>query len=471
MTKATFLSVLLAPALLLAGAPIANAQVYTTYTTPSYTGTGVYTNACVTLTAPMTIGSSDYLNGGQVTQLQSFLSRSGLLSSLYVTGYYGSLTASAVAQFQATHNISPVGVVGPATRAAIQQASCGGTSTVTTTPTQLIYPTYPSGSYNSGYPYGIELDSFSSNTYSTGIVITLKGYGFDSVNNTVHFDGIAVSGVASSNGTQLSFTVPMVAVTGTYPIYVSNSHGTSNTLSYIVTNDNAYNTCSSYNNYQCNCSSSTVYNNDYNYNNNYNDNCNNYSGNIHVNSLSQTSAGYSGMSVTVSGYGFTNYNTVYFGSNAISNVYSNGTSLTFSVPSVSSNYGTYSVYVTNSNGQSSNSIQFTINGGSNNNSQVYISYLSPSQGSVGTQIAIQGNGFTSYGNTVHFGNGGAMNLQSYNNGGTIYFTVPSSISPCSVTASGGICAQYLQIVSTGQYPVYVTNQNGNSSNTVYFQVN
>jgi peptidoglycan hydrolase-like protein with peptidoglycan-binding domain len=429
----------------------------------------------------MTIGASDYLNGGQVSQLQSFLANSGLLSSAYITGYYGSLTASAVAQFQASRGISPTGVVGPLTRAAIQSVSCGTTSIVS--PSQPIYPVNPGGPIiingGNGYQYGygyLTLASLSANTNTGSLVITLKGSGFDATNNTVHFGSAVISGIAS-NGTQLSFQVPAVTA-GTYLVSVTTSHGTTNSLSYYVQSNNTYNngnTCSWINNtYQCGCAYPATTYNSTNWSYNNNTNCGNQT-TVSLSSLSQTS-GYVGSSVTVYGNGFTtNNNSVHFGNTVISNLYSsNGTSITFTIPSVSTNnsYGTYSVYVTNGNGYSSNSIQFTVNGnGYNNgynNGQLNISYLSPASGSVGTQIAIQGSGFSSTNNTVHFGAGGVMNVPSYNNGTVIYYTVPTSVGPCSV--STGVCAQYLQLVTTGSYPVYVTNPSGTSSNTLYFQV-
>ena len=476
--KASTLSIFLAPALLFAGAPLAQAQTYSTYgttvyaqpvySTPSYAQP---TSGCIVLTAPMTIGASDYLNGGQVSELQTFLVRDNMLSSAYITGYYGGFTASAVAQFQASRGIAPVGVVGPATRATIQQVSCGTSGIGYVSPSQPVYPTNPLYPINPGgpiqYNYGRpDLNSLSVN-YSGGIpVITIQGAGFTPTNNLVYFGNQTIGGV-SSNGTQLSFNVPSV-VPGNYNIYVTNSYGSSNSLSYTVGNNTGNNNCYILNGVsQCNCVVPT-----YNTNTSFAyNNCGNSNGSVILSSIN--GSGTSGATATIYGSGFTtNNNTVYFGNQVISNVYSsNGTSLSFNVPYVSyTNGNSYSVYVTNANGVVSNTIQFYVNGnGTTNNGQISISYLSPTGGNIGTQIAIVGSGFSQYGNVVHFGNGGSMNVSS-TNGSTIYFNIPSSIAPCDVNTNGNVCATYAQLVTAGSYPIYVTNQSGINSNTVNFQV-
>jgi peptidoglycan hydrolase-like protein with peptidoglycan-binding domain len=63
-------------------------------------------------------GSSGY----EVRQLQGFLKQSpSVYPEGYVTGYYGSLTEDAVKRFQEGNNIEPVGVVGPKTRAKLNE--------------------------------------------------------------------------------------------------------------------------------------------------------------------------------------------------------------------------------------------------------------------------------------------------------------------------------------------------------------
>lgn len=74
---------------------------------------------CPTILRQLSQGS----NGGDVMSLQVYLGVSQ-------TGYFGPLTASAVAKFQANEGLSSVGIVGPQTRAAFARR-CGGGSAKT----------------------------------------------------------------------------------------------------------------------------------------------------------------------------------------------------------------------------------------------------------------------------------------------------------------------------------------------------
>ncbi len=78
-----------------------------------------------TITSQMDIGAT----GSDVTTLQSYLAQD---SSIYpegkVTGYFGALTAAAVARFQTAHGLASVGRVGPLTLVALNNAM-GGVST------------------------------------------------------------------------------------------------------------------------------------------------------------------------------------------------------------------------------------------------------------------------------------------------------------------------------------------------------
>ena len=58
--------------------------------------------------------------GKEVTALQGILQKLGYFNN-QITGYFGSLTASAVTAFQQAHSLPAVGVVGPKTRAALNQ--------------------------------------------------------------------------------------------------------------------------------------------------------------------------------------------------------------------------------------------------------------------------------------------------------------------------------------------------------------
>ncbi len=54
--------------------------------------------------------------GTEVTELQKRLTALGIYSGP-ITGYYGSLTVSAIKQYQSAHGLSALGNLGPATRA------------------------------------------------------------------------------------------------------------------------------------------------------------------------------------------------------------------------------------------------------------------------------------------------------------------------------------------------------------------
>ena len=56
--------------------------------------------------------------GAEVTELQKFLTAKGFYAGP-ITGTFGPLTESAVKLYQTAHSISPVGYVGPSTRAAL----------------------------------------------------------------------------------------------------------------------------------------------------------------------------------------------------------------------------------------------------------------------------------------------------------------------------------------------------------------
>ncbi|MDR3582161.1 MAG: peptidoglycan-binding domain-containing protein [Candidatus Pacebacteria bacterium] len=86
----------------------------TTTPTTGTTSTGSTTATTYTFTSFLSTGST----GTQVTNLQNYLTQKGFYSGP-VTGYFGSLTAVAVAKYQTAHGISAVGYVGPGTRAAL----------------------------------------------------------------------------------------------------------------------------------------------------------------------------------------------------------------------------------------------------------------------------------------------------------------------------------------------------------------
>ncbi len=119
-------------------ATIANVQASLNgQATPGTGGsTGGTGGACPALSRSLQLGSS----GADVKALQMFLnakaatqvSVSGAGSPGLESTYFGPATKAAVTKFQTLNNVSAIGIVGPATRAAIA-AVCGGTSTGGTT--------------------------------------------------------------------------------------------------------------------------------------------------------------------------------------------------------------------------------------------------------------------------------------------------------------------------------------------------
>ncbi len=245
------------------------------------------------------------------------------------------------------------------------------------------------------------------------------------------------------------------------------------------------------------------YNYNYNnYNNTYPYNFSNtypYNGTFSITSMSQNT-GVPGDSVTLFGVGFDPINnTVHFGTQVVPGISSgNGTSLTFTVPSYYGITGNQSVqlYVSDSRG-TSNSMTFTLfpfgagyypynqyqypynnqntcgypynysaygcgcawgGYGCPNNGVPTITYLSPNSGGVGTAVTVFGTGFSTTGNSIHFGNGVITNLNSPD-GRSVSFVVPSQLT--------GFGTQTLIV---GTYNVSVANSAGITTNTMPFSV-
>jgi hypothetical protein len=114
----------------------------TTVTTPVVTTTDS-TNTSVPLTTAASIApafTEQLLLGAtstQVTELQQLLTSEGDYSGP-VTGYYGSLTKTAVIKFQAAHKIPQLGIVGPSTRTALNAILSSGTATGVTTTSSTV---------------------------------------------------------------------------------------------------------------------------------------------------------------------------------------------------------------------------------------------------------------------------------------------------------------------------------------------
>ena len=212
---------------------------------------------------------------------------------------------------------------------------------------------------------------------------------------------------------------------------------------------------------------------------------------LHISSLSPAS-GEVGTTVTVHGSGFTSDNTVHFGYGALVHVASkNGTTLTFSVPSVlnpscyysnprcliasrETTAGKYEVSVQNTAG-TSNTLTFVVTEAHTSVAPV-IYRISPAAGGVGTTISVTGFGFTNDNTVLMDGLVAAKHVAVSHqiavscttdpscHGGinqTIEFTIPDSLSPdCP---PGSMCPMFLRQVTLGNYPIVVKNENGESA--------
>jgi len=207
-------------------------------------------NSCLTLPGNLGYGANDFHSSNSVTALQNFLNAQGYFNSAYLgTGRFGAITLHAVTQFQAANGIRATGFVGPLTRAAIMQISCGTTVTPPSTTAARLYSVNP-----------------AAGTVGTSISIT--GFGFTN-NNTVLVDGlVAARNVPISSSIAIActtsplchgginqtivFTMPtnlspncpvgslcpmfLKEVTaGVHTLSIQNDNGTSGTLSFTVT--------------------------------------------------------------------------------------------------------------------------------------------------------------------------------------------------------------------------------------------
>ena len=441
---------------------------------------GLSTSVCTNLTKELSYGS----RGSEVTRLQSFLVNRNYPGSgdWMITGYFGAATRAAVRNFQQERGLSQTGAADAATRAAIYTVSCGG-SYGFSNPSQYpyLYTNYVNqipytygynntatgcGVYNS-YSYSYQNCGTYSGAYTAptilflnpqsgavGDSVTVFGSGFTATGNTVRFGKGIIASINSTDGRTLSFTVPtqltgygsQVVTLGAYPVAVTNGAGyTTSAIPFNVTSLGTTGTPSISN----------------------------------VSGPTSIAAGTSGVwTVKVYNPG-SNYLSVnvnwgdqnvypYASAQAAQAIYTQGAqTLTFS--HVYATGGTYTITftITNANGASSVATATVyVSGSSNTGGTLSITSLSPTSGPVGSTVTIYGTGFSSWGNTVRFGNGAITNVSS--TGSSITFTVPAYLSPYCV--NGVVCPMYAQVVTPGVYPVSVINASGNTSNVNTFTV-
>ena len=218
---------------------VSNAQYYDTQTGARINSSSSAANniggsgapSCVSITSGISIGSRDSSSNGNVSRLQTYLILRGYLSSS-ATGYFGRQTEAAVKNLQIQNSLSAVGNVGPLTRARILSLSCG----------IVLPPTTPAPTLNYISP--------TSGIVGSQVYVSITNAG---TNPQLFFDtGVITLTSASLSSGQYIFTVPsfigpscqpymmcpalLRSVTpGSYPIKVTNTNGTSNTIYFNVT--------------------------------------------------------------------------------------------------------------------------------------------------------------------------------------------------------------------------------------------
>lgn len=394
-------------------------------------------SSCVHLTVGMSFGSKDSTTGGQVSDLQFFLSDKGYLRT-DPTGYFGAATVAAVKEFQGANGITPNGVVGPITRAKISAVSCSQDEPVTLNPTDPLPPSVPTignlsvhlsfgGRSQSGAAVIVDdttgsqiIDPLYARTWSwttTGSASVSARYVISGENCGISGGGSLVEENwqpwlgANVTGTRFAGTNTRMLNSSYYGCTVLATYKARNTQNQVVSSTVKVVFASSGNVtnppleplYYCNgvvshvpCSPAPT-----------------------ISGVSPSS-GPVGTSVTLTGVGFSaTGNSVLSDSGYL--VASNlsaptGGKLTFTVPQnvscpsssttgISScqaftavTPGTYSIKVVNSLG-SSNLKQFTVTQGTTTGN-VSITSLSPNSGSVGSTVTINGSGFTANGTKV-----------------------------------------------------------------------
>lgn len=450
---------------------------------------GWYSGPCVNLSRDAAYGA----RGAEVTRLQKFLAAQGFPGGgdWMVTGFFGGATQSAVRIFQQAQGLPTTGVADTATRAAISRLSCGGL--VSYVPPSTQYPTtIPWNGYTS-VPYqglvSLNLTSLSQNTGAPGSQVTIYGTGFDAVNNTINFGTVVLSGVPS-NGTSMTFIVPSSTAYGTVNISVTDSRGTSNSLSFTMYSygygygcSNGYYPYGGYNTASCGCGSSypyALYGSAY-----FSGSCGTVSTvnqvTAPVASYLNPSSGSTGTSVTVIGNGFTSTNnSVHFGTGVIANLGSNdGQSVSFVVPNQLTGYGSqntalgvYNVSVTNGSGYTTNALPFTVTGLSNSAGPVSITGVNGpstlSAGAVGTWTVTLNNPTNStvtvtptWGDSVIYPYGGAIAPQSTYSQGTVTLTFNHAYSASGTYAVSFVVHSMNGDQTTAPQNVVVTNSTSN----------
>lgn len=406
---------------------------------------------CVDIKTDLRVNSTDATTGGDVTKLQTFLAPQYL--KVEPTGRFLGLTRAAVVDFQKQYGISPAfGNVGPITRAKIKELTCGGGGSQT-----------------------LHINSIEPSIAKVGQTVALSGPGLNSGGDFILFDGHRIETDGSKALNRVGFVVPEYitntincittpcplgfskkVVPGTYTVQVVNNLGTTNTVKLTVID-------------------STISPSD----------------TIKISRV-EPSAAKVGASAIIYGYNLFRPETrILFDGMSIPGkpVYTKmagnfNSALEFVVPGAIIHTincittpcpqplpvpivpGTYELAVDNKYGRDSVKFEVlseTVGG------KPYLSYLNPTQGSIGTEVAIFGQNINTGNEKIYFG-GSLVPSTSLvtDRKGVIRFKVPQSITPCGYDDSV-LCRMVAQQVTPGKYDVVVKNKEG-ISNTLTFTV-
>ncbi len=379
---------------------------------------------CVDLSSDLTLGST----GSDVTSLQNYLIKSGVLSAQYNTGYYGFLTAQAVGKIQMNLSVltsvtdSSYGITGPKTRAAL---SCHSPTSVP--------PVAPAQSSHSltasctGTPYNSGTAGTSWHVSASG------GTGSYSYQWTLANDNMSTGISGTSADLQQSSLLATYGSTGTKSATVVIRSGSQNvtagcsatisgptpTLSNITPSSGSNNTAVML--YGTNLSKATEV--DF----------------YHSNGLLGWTVPSSASNISISAYSIT--------------ITISGAVLGLAGPDV------YQAKVVTPSG-TSNAKSFTLTAQSS--SAPTLTNISPTSGGDHTHVTLSGTNL-----------GNATEVDFYNSSGQLQATIPSTASNISISANSisiTIEGGFVGMVDAGIYQVKVLTPNG-TSNAESFTLN
>jgi peptidoglycan hydrolase-like protein with peptidoglycan-binding domain/sugar lactone lactonase YvrE len=143
-----------------------------------------------TFTSTLALGST----GPQVTALQTLLANLGFFK-VVATGYYGSVTEAAVKAYQASNGISPVGSVGPLTRASLNAQTSSRTTTAVSTTASSSAVTYDFTRSLGIGSIGLAVKALQGFLNTNGFTVTTSGPG--SPGNETSYFGPATQNVVA----------------------------------------------------------------------------------------------------------------------------------------------------------------------------------------------------------------------------------------------------------------------------------